>query len=111
MSRFNRRRSLRQWGALAAASEADRALERSCIGRIVSLLTFIFIVLCIVLYALMWYGLIRTGLAERLPQPIGGALGLSIFVGFFIAIILAGLVGNWLRRRIWRLILGRAARK
>lgn len=111
MSGSNWRRGLRRLGTLAAASEVDRALERSCIGRVVSLLTFIFIVLCIVLYALMWYGLIKTGLAERLPQPIGGALGLSIFVGFFIAIILAGLIGNWLRRRIWRMLLRRAARR
>ncbi len=111
MSGLNRRWGLRQLGAMAAASEVDRALQRSCIGRIVSLLTFIFIVLCIVLYALTWYGLIKTGLAERLPQPIGGAVGLSIFVGFFVAIILAGLIGNWLRRRIWRMLLRRSARR
>lgn len=106
-----RRQNLRQLGTIAAASEVDRALQHSCIGRIVGLLTFIFIVLCIVLYALIWYGLIKTGLAEQLPQPIGGALGMSIFVGFFVAIILAGLIGNWLRRLIWRLLLRQAARK
>lgn len=111
MTKGDWRRSLRQVGALAAASEVDRALQRSCIGRIVSMLTLIFIVLCIALYALMWYGLTKTGLAERLPQPIGGALGMSLFVGLFVAIILAGLVGNWLRRRIWRLLLRRAARR
>jgi len=99
--------NLRRLGTLAAVDMVDRTLQRSCIGRIVSMLTLIFIVLCIALYALMWYGLTRAGLAERLPQPIGGALGLSLFGGFFVAIILAGLIGNWLRRRIWHLLIRR----
>lgn len=107
----NWQKGLRRLGATAAVGEAERIVERSCIGRIVSMLTLIFIVLCVALYALMWYGLTRTGLAERLPDPIGGALGLSLFAGLFIAIILAGLVGNWLRRRLWRMLLRRAGRQ
>lgn len=107
----NRQRGLRRLIALGAASEADYALQRTCIGRIVSLLTLIFIVLCVVLYGLMWYGLTTTGLAERLPQPIGGILGISLFIGLFICIILAGLIGNWLRRRIWSALLRRMSRR
>ncbi len=95
-------RHLRRLASFGVASEAERALYRTCIGRVVSMLTFIFIVLCVALYGLMWYGLTTTGLAERLPQPIGGLLGMSLFVGLFICIILAGLIGNWLRNRIWR---------
>lgn len=111
MVKGNWQRGLREVGRMAAVSEIDRALERSCIGRIVGMFTLIFIVLCIALYALMWYGLTKTGMAERLPQPIGASLGMSIFVGLIVAIVLAGLIGNWLRRRIWRLLLARAARR
>ncbi len=107
MSRRNWQSDARQLGTLIAVSEADRALQRSCIGRIVSMLTGLFIVLCIVLYGLMIYVLTKTGLAQRLPQPISGALGLSIFAGFVVAIVLAGLIGNWLRRLFWRTLLRR----
>lgn len=109
--RGNRQPDLRRLVSFGVASEAERALYRTCIGRIVSALTFIFIVLCIVLYGLMWYGLTTIGLAERLPQPIGGMLGISLFIGLFVCIILAGLIGNWLRNRIWHALLRRAARR
>ncbi len=111
MARRNWQSDLQDLGTAAATVGVGRAVERSCIGRIVSMLTFIFIVLCVALYGLMWYGLTRSGLAERLPQPIGGALGMSLFVGLFVAIILAGLVGNWLRRRLWSALLRRRARR
>jgi len=71
------------------------------------MVTLILIVLCVALYGLTWYGLTRSGIAERLPQPIGGALGMSLFVGLFVVIILAGLVGNWLRRLLWRALPAR----
>ncbi len=107
----NRQPILHRLVSFGVASEAERVLYRTCIGRIISMLTFIFIVLCIVLYGLMWYGLTTTGLAERLPQSVGGVLGISLFVGLFVCIILAGLIGNWLRNRIWRALLRRVAQK
>ncbi len=111
MARRNWQSDLKDLGKAAATVGVGQVVERSCVGRIVSMLTFIFIVLCVALYGLMWYGLTRSGLLEQLPQPIGGALGMSLFVGLFIAIILAGLVGNWLRRRLWNALLRRSARR
>ncbi len=107
MSEDRLRRGLGRLGTLVAADQVDWALERTCIGRIVSLLTLFFIVLCVGLYGLMLYGLYRLGLTERLPESVRTVLGLGLFAGFFVAIILAGLIGDWLRRRIWRLLLRR----
>lgn len=111
MTHKNWQSDLQDLGTAAATVGVGQAVERSCIGRIVGMLTFIFIVLYVALYGLMWYGLTRSGIAKQLPQPIGGALGMSLFVGLFVAIILAGLVGNWLRRRLWHALLRRSARR
>ncbi|HHS96555.1 MAG TPA: hypothetical protein ENK08_01425 [Chloroflexi bacterium] len=97
------RENLRRLASKGAVYEADRVLRHSCIGRIVSMLTFLFIVICIVVYGLLVYGLYRIGLAERL----GSMLSVGFFVGLILAVVAAGLVGNWLRNRIWRFLLRR----
>jgi len=89
------------------ADEVDRTLQRTCIGRIVSLLTLIFIVLCVLIYGGALLALNATGLLKQLPESVGGVLTAGLCVGFFLAIILAGLIGNWLRRLFWRALLRR----
>ncbi len=103
MSGDRLRRDVRRLALRGAFYEADRALQRTCIGRIVSLLTLLFILACVVVYGLFAYGLYRIGLAERL----GSALAVGLFIGLILAVGLAGLVGNWLRRQVWRLLLRR----
>jgi hypothetical protein len=98
-------RNLGRLGALAAANRADRALRRTCIGRIVSLLTLIFIVLCVGLDVLTFYALDRRGLLDTLPQSVRPVLIVGLMMSFVVDIVLAGLIGNWLRRRIWRLLM------
>ena len=92
-------------GALAAANRTDRALERTCIGRIVSLLTLIFIVLCVGLDVVTFYALDRKGLFDTVPQSVRPVLMVGLMMSFVVDIVLAGLIGNWLRRRIWRLLM------
>jgi len=92
---------------LAAANQADRALQRTCIGRIVSLLTLIFIFLCGGGYLLALWGLHAAGVLDQLPGSIRGGLIAGIWLGLLAAIVLAGLIGNWIRRRLWRALLRR----
>jgi hypothetical protein len=98
-------RNLRSLGRMSIANDADRVIQRSCIGRVVSLLTGIFIIGCIFLYAVLFYflyrgGALQTSLAEHyMPYVAAG-----IFCTFILAIILAGLIGNALRRFFWRLL-------
>ena len=98
-------RSLGRLGAFAAANRADRALQRTCIGRIVSMLTLIFIVLFVGLDVVAFYALDRKGLLDTLPQSVRPVLIVGLMMSFIVDIVLAGLIGNWLRRRIWRLLM------
>jgi Na+/proline symporter len=93
---------------MSTANQVDRALQKSCIGRIVSMLTFLFILLCIILYGILYFILYKTGLTQILSSEASTPILVIVFFGSFIlAIVLAGLIGNWLRRLIWRSLLRR----
>jgi hypothetical protein len=101
-------RNLRKLGRMSISNDADRALQRSCIGRVISMLTFIFIMVCIILYGVLFYflyqgGVLQTPLAEKyMPYLAAG-----VFCSFILVIILAGLIGNALRRFFWNILLRR----
>ncbi len=101
------RRKVRKLGGYAAGRQVDRALRRSCIGRIVSLLTLIFILACVAVYGLGALALNRAGLTEYLPEAVGSAATVAFFIGLIGCIVVAGLIGNWLRRLAWRALLRR----
>jgi hypothetical protein len=101
------KRNLGRLGAQATANHADRALRKSCIGRIVSLLTLFFILACGGMYALTAFALYRSGLGDVFPDAVGSVLAVGFFVGLIGAVVVAGLIGNWLRRRIWQMVLRR----
>lgn len=101
------RRNLGRLGKLTVAQQADRALRRSCIGRVVSWLTFIFVLTCLGSYLAITLVLYQSGLADMLPEASDTVLAVGFFVGLIGSIVAAGLIGNWLRRRIWRLLLRR----
>ncbi|MGQ9600921.1 MAG: hypothetical protein ACUVWZ_16110 [Anaerolineae bacterium] len=92
-------------GRLAAAEQIDRTLERSCIGRIVSLVILITMVACVGLWVGIAWLVNKAGLsgaASKLPGPVFPCL---FFGGLILCIVIGGLVGNWLRRLAWRVIL------
>jgi len=89
-------------GPYAAVDQVDHAIQRSCIGRIVSLLTLLFILLFGCSYLLIGLLLARSGLGDLASGSLIKALVIGFVVGLLLCIIVAGLVGNWLRRLIWR---------
>jgi sterol desaturase/sphingolipid hydroxylase (fatty acid hydroxylase superfamily) len=101
-------KNLNQLGRMSVANQTDRTLQRSCIGRVVSMLTFIFILLCIIFYGILFFVLYKTGLTQvQLPEQVQPFLAIGIACSFILAIVLAGLIGDWLRRIIWRSLLRR----
>jgi hypothetical protein len=100
-------KNLNRLGRMSAASQADQVIQRSCVGRIVSMLTFFFILLCIVIYAILFYTAYKTGLQAKIPEQFQQYLAGGIVCSFLFMIVLAGLTGNWLRRIIWRALLRR----
>jgi hypothetical protein len=98
-------RNLRSLGKMSFASETDRVIQRSCVGRIVSMLTFFFITGCIILYGILFYflykgGILQTSWAEQSMPYVAAA----IFCSFILVIVVAGLIGNALRNFFWRLL-------
>jgi len=111
MRRTGLRRFLRGLGTYAAADHVDHAIQRSCIGRIVSLLTLLFILLFGCSYLLIGLLLSRARLGDVLSGALNKGLAIGFVVGLLLCIIMAGLIGNWLRRLIWRALRRRQNRR
>jgi len=99
--------NLKRLGMSAVAERADEALRNTCIGRIVNLLTLIFTLFCVGLYGLLAWLLYQTGLMERVSDTLGPICVGGLILGCIVAAVLAGLIGSWLRRLIWRALLRR----
>jgi len=94
----------RRLGRFSVANEVDRAIHRSCMGRVVNFMAFIFIGLCGGAFALAVAGAYALKLNERLPQGSLAVLGVVLICVFLLVIIVAGLIGEVARRLIWRYI-------
>jgi len=101
------RRVFGQASKKAARRRVGNAVEHSCIGRIVSMLTFILIFACAAIYGGAMFLLYQVGILDALPDVVQTMLMIGFFVGFLAAIVIAGLIGNWLRGRLWRTLLRR----
>lgn len=103
--RLNR---LWKFGRETAASQADRALEHTCAGRVVSALTFIAIVFCLGL----WITVFLLLKDQLFTQTLTGIVFTNFtciffFGGLVVALFIGALVGNFLRRAFWRLLVKR----
>lgn len=85
--------------------EAAYQLDEHVVSPLASRISgcFLFILL-LVFWSVIIAVSALTGLAKSLP---GWAGGLLFFLGFFVPIVLAGLLHNWLRRKIWSFIARR----
>ena len=96
-------------GKKTFASQTDRALERSCTGRIINTLTFLVVILCLGLWITAFLLLKDQLFAKTLTGSLLTNLTcLTFFGGLVIAILVGALVGNFLRRLFWKLLMKRA---
>jgi len=103
--RVNVTDATRRLGKVAVARQVDRTLQRSCIGRVVSLVMLLTMVACVSLWVGAAWLVNQAGLSDAvsgLPEPV---LPCAFFGGILLCIVIGGLVGNWLRRLVWRVIL------
>ncbi len=99
-------------GKQTVANQTDRALEHSCLGRIISALTFIVVIICLGLWITAFILLRDRLFAETLSGSILTNLTCIIFFGgLVIAIIVGALAGNLLRRAFWKLLIERSKTK
>jgi hypothetical protein len=111
MRRTGLRRLLRGLGAYAAVDQVDRTIQLSCIGRIVSLLTLLFILLFGCSYLVIGLLLSRTRLGDLASGALSKTLVIGFVVGLLLCIVAAGLIGSRLRRLIWRALRHRQNRR
>jgi len=52
----------------------------------------------------------QMGIAEKLPDAAGTILSVMFIGGLIASIVLAGLIGNVLRRQLWRILRARRDR-
>ena len=105
-----KKRLNRLWksGKETAVSQADRALEHTCAGRVVSALTFIVVVFSLGLW-ITFFLLLKD---ELFTQTLSGNLFTNLtcvvfFGGLVVALFVGALAGNFLRRTFWKMLIKR----
>ena len=97
-----------KYGKETAVRQADRALEHTCAGRVVSALTFIVIVLCLGLWITVFLLLKDQLFTQTLSGNVLTNLTCIVFFGgLVVALFVGALLGNFLRRAFWKLLVKR----
>jgi hypothetical protein len=95
-------------GKETAISQADRALEHTCAGRVVSALTFIVVVFCLGVWITGFLLLKDELFAEVHSGSVFTNLTCIVFFGGLVVMLFIGeLAGNFLRRAFWKLLVKR----
>lgn len=99
-------KDLWRMGKKNASNQAEQALEHTCAGRVINALTFIVIILCLG----SWIGFFLL-LKEQLPTQslvvdmFTNITCIIFFGGLVAAIFVGAMVGNFLRRAFWKLLV------
>ena len=102
-------RRLWESGKEAFTTQADRALERTCAGRLINTMAFVVVIFCLGLWITAFL-LLKDRL---LGETLGGNLltnltCLTFFGGLVIAMLTGAWIGNFLRRMFWKMLIKRA---
>ncbi len=105
-----KQRLIMMWksGRQSAATQADRALEHTCAGRVVSALTFIVVVFCLGLWIAAFFLFRNQLFAQTIsPNVLTNLTCIVFFGGLVVAVFVGALAGNFLRRTFWKLLVKR----
>jgi hypothetical protein len=92
----------------SATTQADRALEHSCAGRVVSALAFIVVVFCLGLWITVFLLLKDQLFSKTFSGNVLTDLTCIVFFGgLVLAVFFGALAGNFLRRAFWKLLVKR----
>jgi hypothetical protein len=102
MPNVNFHHNLRGLGRMAMNDQIDRAIQRSCIGRIVGALSGIFMLACLLIMIILAILANASGVLDLVPDFISTILGVLFIIGIIAVIIVAGIIGNILRQVLWQ---------
>jgi hypothetical protein len=98
---------LHRLGVLAA-NPVDSALQRTCLGRVISALTFIAVVACLALWITAFLLFRDSSIKQSVSATIYTNLScITFFGGLVLAIGVGAMVGNLVRRMLWRALMKR----
>ena len=93
---------LHRLGVLAA-NPVEGALQRTCLGRVISALTFIAVVACLVLWITLFLVFRDSGIQNDVSANLFTDLScITFFGGLVIAIGIGATLGNLVRRTLWK---------
>ncbi len=93
---------MRNLGKLSDIDGNDHELKRNCLGRLTSMLAFLFIIFCLTIWITVFLVFKDTSAVQAIPASILEQLTCAIFFGgLVLAVIVGSLGGNMLRRASW----------
>jgi len=96
---------IRQLGAVKEAERLEPALRRTCLGRLAAMSTFLVIILCLVAWVIVFLSLQKSGAQQAIPANIlTQVMCVAFFGGLVFVALVGGLLGNILRRILWRIL-------
>jgi hypothetical protein len=104
-ARLNR---LWESGKETAVNQSNRALERTCAGRVISAMTFIMMLFCLGLWITVFLLLKDQLFSQTLSGNVFTNLTCIVFFGGLVmALFVGALAGNFLRRTFWKILVKR----
>ncbi len=99
---------LRKIGALREAEIIHPALRRSCLGRLAGISTFLATLLCLVAWVIVFLSLQSSGIQQaNSANSLTPVMCAAFFGGLAFVAAVGALLGNILRRMLWRILLGK----
>jgi hypothetical protein len=92
-------------GTLKEVERLEPALRHTCLGRVAGISTFLVIILCLVAWVIVFLSLQRSGTQQSIPANIlPQVMCVAFFGGLVFVAFVGGLLGNILRRILWRIL-------
>jgi flagellar biosynthesis protein FlhB len=97
-----------RFARMFTAEGMDESLRRTFIGRAISMVSFIMVILCLGLWVTVFSLWRDNSLVNSIaPKILSNLMCFGFFGGLVFAVIIGGLVGNTLRRVLWKMLVKR----
>jgi hypothetical protein len=96
---------IRKLGAIQEAERIKPELRRTCLGRLAAMSSFLVILLCLVSWIIVLLAIQESDARQTIPANILPQVRcIAFFGGVAFVTLIGGLLGNILRRILWRIL-------
>ena len=95
-----------QFIKLFTAEWMDESLRRTFIGRATNIISFVMVILCVGIWVTV-FSLWRDSrqASSIAPNTLSNLMCIGFFGGLILSVIVGGMVGNALRRILWKMLV------